>query len=296
MRNTVLWCCMSILSTVLIIGSCTNTYGEFDLSQSPIGFLKGLNEITVSFPTDDPNKDVRLKFKKKQGATRPTLSQALNFIRQNMGYKERYQRDIYDCKQFAHKLFEDAQKENFEAHFVILKLKNEPEGHALTAIHTVDAGMLYVDFTPFLTGDSSQKPSQTIAFVKEGHPYIRIPIEALGSRFANTQFDFENFQATIERGDKEIQNFNQQVTSLEEQKKAVEARVGNFNAKVQQVHVSAAHYENVLSEQDQLKREVEEINSRYDHLNFEQARIQNMYFFTDWVGKTWVVDSYKLVP
>lgn len=296
MRDTVLWCCMSILGTILIIGSCTNSYGEFDLSQSPIGFLKGLNEINVSFPTDDPNKDVRLKFRKKQGAIRPTLSQALAFVRQNSGHRERYQRDVYDCKQFAHKLFEDAQKENFEAHFVILKLKNEEEGHALTAINTVDAGMLYVDFTPFVTGTNSQKPSQTLAFVKEGHPYIRIPLEALGSRFSNSQADFEAFHANIEKGEREVQNYNQQVQSLEEQKKAVAARVGNFNSKVQNGQVVAANYNSVKGEQDELQREVEALNARFDHLNFEEARIKNLYFFADWVGKSWVVDSFKLVP
>ncbi len=291
-----MWCCMSILGTILIIGSCTNSYGEFDLSQSPIGFLKGLNEITVSFPTDDPNKDVKFKFKKKQGAIRPTLSQALTFIRQNSGYRERYQRDTYDCKQFAYRLFEDAQRENFEAHFVILKLKNEQEGHALAAINTVDAGMLYIDFTPFLADDNTQKPSQTVAFVKEGYHYIRIPMEALGARFANTQMDFETFQANIEKGEKEVQNYNQQVTSLEEQKRAVEARVGSFNSKVQQGQIVAANYDHMRTEQDQLQRQVDEINARYDHLNFEEARIKNLYFFTNWVGKTWVVDSFKLVP
>jgi len=287
---------MSILGTILIIGSCTNSYGEFDLSQSPIGFLKGLNEITVSFPTDDPNKDVRLKFKKKQGATRPTLSQALTFIRQNSGYRQTYQRDTYDCKQFAHKLFEDAQRENFEAHFVILKLKNEQEGHALTAINTVDAGMLYIDFTPFLGADNTQKPSQTVAFVKEGFHYIRIPLEALGARFTNSQLDFETFQSNIEKGEKEVHNYNQQVTSLEEQKRAVEARVGSFNSRVENGRVVSANYDSVRSEQDELQKQVEDINARYDHLNFEQARIKNLYFFTDWVGKTWIVDSFKLVP
>lgn len=296
MRNTIMWCCFSILSTVLIIGSCTNSYGDFDLSQSPIGFLKGLNEVNVSFPTDDPNQDVRLKFKKKQGAVRPSLSEALRFVKNNKSFNKPYVRDKYDCKQFAYQLFEDAQKENFEAQFVVLRLKNENEGHALSVIHTVDAGPLYVDFTPFLTADNSQKPAQTVVLVKEGQPYIRIPLQALESNFSNSEMDFEMYRAKMEMGEREVKNYNQLAQSLEEQKQAIQQKIGNFNAKASNHDVARANYASMQNEQNGLRREVEEINARYDHLNFEEARIRNMYYFSNWIGKSWVVDNIKHVP
>lgn len=281
---------------MVIVGSCTNSYGEFDLSESPVGFLKGLNQVNISFPTDDPNQDVRFKFKKKQGAIRPSLSEALRFVSMNGGYDKTYIRDKYDCKQFAYQLFLDAQKENYEAQFVILRLKNEEEGHALTVIHTLDAGPLYVDFTPFLTNDDLQKPAQTIALVKEGHPYIRIPLQALERNFSNSNMDFEMYRAKMEKGEREVKNYNNLVTSLEEQKRAVQQKIGNFNSKVKNSQIVRANFENIKNEQGSLEREVNEINARYDHLNFEEARIRNMYYFSNWIGKAWVVESVKQVP
>ncbi|MEZ4815797.1 MAG: hypothetical protein R3A80_11405 [Bdellovibrionota bacterium] len=296
MRNTVIWCCLSILSTILIVGSCTNTYGEFDISQSPIGFLRGLNEVTVTFPTDVPNQTVRFKFKKKANAIRPQLKDALRFVKLNQGYKEVYKRDAYDCKQFAYNLFIDAQKENYEAGFVILRLKNESIGHAVAAIETADAGTLYVDFTPFMTKNDQQKHSQTVAFVKEGEPYIRIPLNSLSPNFTNSEADFKYFYEKVKMGEKEVKKYNELALSLEEQKKAVAAKIGKFNSKVGSGRIAAASQEAIQSEHEALQREVDDVNSRYDHLNFEEARIKSLYFFADWVGNTWVIESLKMLP
>lgn len=296
MRNAVVWSCMSILMTVMIIGSCTNSYGEFDLSESPIGFLKGLNQVTVSFPTDNPEVDVKLKFKKKTGAIKPNLKQAIQFISKNEGYKKNYIRDIYDCKQFAYNLFLDAQKQNYETRFVIIDLKDKPEGHALTAIETVDAGTLFIDFTPLLTADGSQKAAQTFVYVKEGEPYIRIPIAAIEPSFNNSDMDYIVFHKKLIRGEKEVNNFNSQALYLEQKKKETLAKIDSFKSKLSRRQIARSELEQLQDEQDELQREIKDIESRYTHLDYEEYRIKTLYLFTDWIGKDWVVDKIRFVP
>lgn len=296
MRGVVLWCCASILATVLVVGSCTNSYGEFDLSESPIGFLRGLNQVNVTFPTDNPNVDVKLKFKKKQGAIRPSLATALKFVSMNQGYLKTYVRDDYDCKQFAYNLFLDAQNENYEAHFVVLDLKDEDEGHAVMSIETHDAGPLYVDFTPYLTKDGVQKAMQTVAYVKAGEPYVRIPLNAIEGNFRNSSLDFLTFKAKMEKGDREIQNYNQGVISLEQKKKEIEAKVAAFKRRTAGQRVIASNYEELKNEHKALQDEIRDINDRYTHLNYEETRIRNLYLSTDWIGKSWVIEKAKSVP
>jgi hypothetical protein len=278
------------------MGSCTNSYGEYDLSESPIGFLKGLNQVNVSFPTDNPNQLVKFKFKKKQGAIRPSLETALNFVKMNSGHLKTYVRDVYDCKQFAYNLFLDAQKENFVAHFVILDLKNEKEGHALMSIQTHDAGQLYVDFTPLITKDSTQKPSQSVAYVRAGEPYIRIPISALERNFKNTNVDFLMFKAKMEKGDREVESYNRSAEILMQRKKEIEAKVQDFKSRTSNQRVIASNYKQLKEEQEDLEDEIQSINDSFTHLDYEETRIRNLYMETDWIGKSWIVESVKAVP
>ncbi len=291
-----LWTCCAVVAVGLcfFVVSCFQAGEDFVFNGSAVSFLKSFKETRLVFPTDDPNKNVSISIKTRPGLIRPNLSAALSFLNQNYAHTEIYQRDIYDCKQFAYRLFQDLQEANFESRYVIISLRGEDEGHALAAIETSDAGLLFVDFTPFITAEGTgQKSTRTVVQVQEGKQYTRIPIEKLNPKFSNSESDFSAYGEILKEGNEEIKRFNFRIAELEEHKKQIEKQIGDFNQKTSAPGFQRS--ESLAQEQATIRTAIDAINAKFDSLTFEEQRIRNSYAL-DWIGSAWVVKSIKMIP
>lgn len=235
-----------------------------------------------------------ISIKSRPGLVRPRLESALEFIKNNYSHTATYQKDNYDCKQFAYQLYQDLQAANYESRFVIISLVGEREGHALAAIETSDAGTLYVDFTPFILLTGKQKAVRSVAQVKEGKKYLRIPLENLTAGFRNQSSDFEAFQALLDEGEARIKRHNWQVDELEAHKKQIEKEIDEFQANTKN-GVSPREYQRFVEEKENLERSVTQVNEKYDQLILDEQLLRNNSYL-DWVGKGWIVKSIKMVP
>jgi hypothetical protein len=290
-----LWIWVCFVTVFLSFGIIFSSDDSFIFRGNPLSFLKSFKDVKLTFPTNIPDKNVTIKLKTRPGLIRPNLKAALEFLKSNYSHMEEYKNDIYDCKQFALRIYDDAQLNNFEVKYVIISLLGQSEGHALAAIQTSDAGLLYVDFTPFILMDRAQKPSRTVAQVEEGKPYVRVPIDFLDKNFRNEPKDFQAYQVHMHKAEGEITQYNDQLTHLENRKKSLEGKIGNFNSKVSK-GVTRDDAAALKREQDSLQREVEEVNNNFDILNVKENLLKKSYSTLDWIGKDWIVQTVKLVP
>ena len=295
MRKTLFSCVAALVATYFVTQSCTNTESSYFFEGNPISFFKSLQEVQVTFPTSVPGREITFKFKTRSGTVKPDIKEAILFLKSNYSYMETYRRDYYDCKQFAYRLYQDAQEHNFEVRYAILSLVGQKEGHAVTVVETSDGGELFVDFTPYITANDKQKPSRTISQVKEGRPYIRIPLEIIGENFKNSDQDFIEYQNTLTKAEEEVKSYNSQIDTVNTQKSALESRIVSFKEKVQR-GVAAENYNAMKSEQDSIEQDANSINAKFDELNSEEERLRSTYYAYDWVGKDWIVKSIKIVP
>jgi len=194
------------------------------------GAKVGGKDYTVSFLTSKAGVAQLMTFHGNPDARPRLLAQVLGFLDRSSAHQGRYEIDTYDCKHFAHKLFEEAQAAGFDSAFVGFTIQNYPTGHAVVAFRTSDAGNLFGDFTPRVrTSTGEQFPTKKIVYVKDGEAYVRIPLEKIPADFKNTASDFVQFRGRQLQAQTELERYNLEAKNLQDLNEELNNQILAFN-------------------------------------------------------------------
>ena len=280
---------------VFVLIGCSRDDGSILLNGNPVSYVMDLQTVKVSFDTGTPGKEIVVKLKRNSNTRKVRFAEVAEFLKKDTSYLARYTLDDYDCKGFAFKLYDNAQAEKLEVRFVIMSIRDQVVGHALTAFDTTDLGRVFVDFTPLISPEGIQKPSKRIVWVSEGDPYIRIPLENLPPGFSNTRNEFMAFKDKETQAARQLAEYNKEFDRLEPQKQELQKKMEEFGRRVGS-GVPATDYEAVKTEKDRLDRDVNALNEQIDSLRRTEDRIRATFYDFDWVGKDWIINSIKLLP
>ena len=296
MKKTILRICSSLV-VIALLSSCSDSDDGDSLSFNGalISIFGDSLEMNVSFPLTNSDKSVTLKFHRNSNAKKIPLSEAIEFVKNTNAHAATYVVDVYDCKQFAYKLFQEAQAKNYSTSFVLLTIKDQEVGHALVSLDTTDAGRLFVDITPIINQEKKQILSKRIVYVDKDQQYVRIPVDALPEGFRNQASDFVAYFTQQRDSVEKIKKYNSDLEKLSADKNELEARMQNFQNEINR-GVAADQVAQFRNREDKFNEEARILNTRIDELKMDEMRINNGYVDSEWVGKDWVVKSYKLLP
>ncbi len=101
-----------------------------------------------------------------QIATDPNWQELIAFLLADPTDDKYYQKNIFDCGNFAEMLHNNAEAAGNTATFVAVFFEDEDIGHALNAFKTTDKGLVYVD----CTGDDWHLPTFWEWLYEQSHP------------------------------------------------------------------------------------------------------------------------------
>lgn len=101
----------------------------------------------------------------------PTWNELMLFLKEDDTDRILYQKDIFDCVDFAERLHNNAEKAGIRAAYVSVVYHDLPKGHAINAFQTSDKGLTFIDCTgaqyPLGELDSFDK----VAYIEENKDY-----------------------------------------------------------------------------------------------------------------------------
>ena len=296
MKQAIVRICLSF-AIVISLSSCSDSEDGDSLSFNGalISIFGDSLEMNVSFPLTNSDKSVTLKFRRNSNAKKIPLSEAIEFVKNTNAHAATYIVDVHDCKQFAYKLFQEAQAKNYSTSFVLLTIKDQEVGHALVSLDTTDAGRLFVDITPIINHEKKQILSKRIVYVDKDQQYVRIPVDALPDGFRNQPSDFISYFAQQRDSVEQIKKYNVDIEKISADKRELEARLQSFQNEINR-GVAADQIAQFRDREEKFNEETRMLNTRIDEIKMDEMRINNRFVDSEWVGKDWVVKSYKLLP
>ncbi|WP_321416557.1 hypothetical protein [uncultured Methanomethylovorans sp.] len=106
----------------------------------------------------------------------PTWDELMTFLKKDDTDRQQYQDGVFDCTQFAERLYNNAEQAGIRAAFVTIFWCNNSTGHALNAFQTTDKGLTFVDCTGSKDKLEGRQSRDDIVYVEEGKTYGSISI------------------------------------------------------------------------------------------------------------------------
>ena len=128
----------------------TVTLTPQNTQQPPYEKVSGITEYTGVQPTEACGSGHPIKLSPNPNAKNPTWAQMRRFILDEKAGYVLYQPGVFVCCDFSSEIYNDAQRANIRAVFVVVHFSDGSADHALNAFQTTDQGLAYID----VTGDS----------------------------------------------------------------------------------------------------------------------------------------------
>jgi hypothetical protein len=219
------------------------------------------------------------------------MAELLGFLHYYNGHKKSYVLDEHDCKHFAYELWSKLNEQEFQAHYVAIQLTGQEVGHALVAIDTTDHERVMVDVTPAIRSDTAKQiPMKVLAWVQVGDPYVRYPLEKLGSGFVNHRSTFLDRYKAETRFFESSRRMQDQQMSLTEEKKFLEDRVADLQNRIRQDSSDPA----LEVEAEMLKAQLEKFNSGILDFNSEAQELSRELKNRGYTSDSWVVSEVQV--
>jgi hypothetical protein len=123
-------------------------------------------------PDDFPNAGKPIHLTENISATDVTWKELKAFLFLDKTDELPYIDYVYECASFAEELHNNAEARGIRAAFVALFFTDEFTGHALTAFHTTDKGLVYIDCSV---------GTDAVAYIEEDEEYGLVPLQMASS-------------------------------------------------------------------------------------------------------------------
>jgi hypothetical protein len=120
-------------------------------------------------------------------ATDPTYEELKKFLKADSTDRISYDRNSFVCADYAHMIHNNAERSGIKAGFVSIDFYEINDGHACNVFNTIDKGLVFVDCTAPISGNSEN--SDTIVNMGIGKKY-----EVKGLFGSNKYYGVSNYR------------------------------------------------------------------------------------------------------
>lgn len=154
----------------------------------------------------------------------PTYSQLMQFLKRDLTDQNEYYENQYNCVDFAKDLHDQAESKGIKSAWVGIDFVGKEVGHALNAFNTTDQGLVFVDVTAGVLGQTPSfdnylkyKSWDTIAYIEIGKAYGVIDIDESSGPTYDKFIVFEescrNFMLEVEGFYADVDAYNAALTN-----------------------------------------------------------------------------------
>lgn len=220
------------------------------------------------------SKNLPVVLKNNPSATNRPLSRVVEFIRTNTINDLPYVPGEFTCVEFAVALHDAAERAGIRCALVGMDFQ-KGIGHSLNAFQTTDKGLVYVDCTGGMRPVPNRNLFDTIAYIKVGQRYGRLPLE-IGAFDPNR---YERYLYVMSLWE----NTARQEAMIEMERRKWESDFAAFKTEVEKFNMMLAQNpaleaaEDIQKRRQQLEAKRKEFAKRWEDIQTRAGKIDTQF-------------------